>query len=94
MRSKDSLVLRILSSSARSDEGMKLVTRRAKFKLDQGQEAVEREGVRDCFPSTLFVCSVLSEIKQNNAFRNPDKKCSKKFFFKTDTSHDHNILYR
>lgn len=58
---------------------MKLVTRRAKFKLDQGQEAVEREGVRDCFPSTLFVCSVLSEIKQNNAFRNPDKKCSKKF---------------
>ena len=44
MRSKDSLVLRILSSSARSDEGMKLVTRRAKFKLDQGQEAVERKG--------------------------------------------------
>ena len=29
---------------------MKLVTRRAKFKLDQEQEAVGGDGIRDCFP--------------------------------------------
>ena len=57
---------------------MKLVTRRAKFKLDQGQEAVGGEGVR-VFPPppALFVCSVLPMFKQNDAFRNPDKKWAK-----------------
>ena len=58
---------------------MKLVTRRAKFKLDQGQEAVGGEGVRESFPPppALFVCSVLPMFKQNDAFRNPDKKWAK-----------------
>lgn len=57
---------------------MKLVTRRAKFKLDQGQEAVGGEGVRESSPPppALFVCSVLSDV-QNDAFRNPNKKWAK-----------------
>ena len=48
---------------------MKLVTRRAKFKLDQGQEAVGGEGVRESWgappppPPALFVCSVLSDVQ-------------------------------
>lgn len=58
---------------------MKLVTRRAKCKLDQGQEAVEGEGVRECFPPPPPFSSALffPMFKQNDAFRNLDKKWAK-----------------
>ena len=60
---------------------MKLVTRRAKFKLDQGQETIGGEGVRECFPppphSPFSSALFFPMFKQNDAFRNPDKKWAK-----------------
>lgn len=58
---------------------MKLVTRRAKFKLDQGQEAVGGEGVRESSPppQPFSFALFFPMFKQNDAFRNPNKKWAK-----------------